>query len=91
MSFEIQCEKCDVWQHGICMGIVREEDCPEKYYCELCRPDLHPWIMSASLSCIPSKSYAHASLTFTSPQTPTRELTRRAAAKRKSKKSRHGL
>ncbi|KAF8320709.1 hypothetical protein DL93DRAFT_2073355 [Clavulina sp. PMI_390] len=42
MGFMVQCEECEVWQHGICMGIELEEDCPEKYYCELCRPDLHP-------------------------------------------------
>ncbi|KAF8342056.1 uncharacterized protein EI90DRAFT_3285224 [Cantharellus anzutake] len=41
MGFMVQCEQCNVWQHGICMGIEREEDCPEKYYCEECRPDLH--------------------------------------------------
>lgn len=45
MGFMVQCEECDVWQHGICMGIEREEDCPDKYYCELCRPDLHPSTM----------------------------------------------
>ncbi|KAH9046554.1 hypothetical protein EDB84DRAFT_1466277 [Lactarius hengduanensis] len=41
-EFLVQCERCNVWQHGQCMGIrsedlVREDD----YYCEQCRPDLH--------------------------------------------------
>lgn len=40
----VQCEDCEVWQHGNCMGIPSEDDCPEKYYCELCRPDLHPFM-----------------------------------------------
>jgi hypothetical protein len=45
MGFMVQCEKCDVWQHGICMGIAREEDCPEKYFCDECRPDLHKKVL----------------------------------------------
>lgn len=48
MGFMVQCESCDVWQHGICMGIPREEDCPEQYYCDECRPDLH----KAVLECV---------------------------------------
>lgn len=35
----IQCEKCHVWQHGFCVGI--EEDVPEMYWCERCKPELH--------------------------------------------------
>jgi hypothetical protein len=35
--FMIQCEKCDVWQHGDCMG-VQQSDVPEHYECELCNP-----------------------------------------------------
>ncbi|KAG8726360.1 hypothetical protein FRC12_023468, partial [Ceratobasidium sp. 428] len=38
-DFMIQCEDCLAWQHGICMGLGRIEDCPEHYYCELCRPE----------------------------------------------------
>ncbi|KAF9510043.1 hypothetical protein BS47DRAFT_105838 [Hydnum rufescens UP504] len=41
MGFMVQCEQCNVWQHGICMGIDREEDCPDEYFCHDCRPDLH--------------------------------------------------
>ncbi|KAI6858431.1 hypothetical protein KC343_g3039 [Hortaea werneckii] len=37
----IQCDGCSVWQHGGCVGIVEESLCPEKYYCEECRPKLH--------------------------------------------------
>lgn len=37
----IQCDNCQVWQHGGCVGILDENDSPEKYYCELCRKDLH--------------------------------------------------
>ncbi|GAA97346.1 uncharacterized protein L969DRAFT_87283 [Mixia osmundae IAM 14324] len=38
----IQCELCKVWQHGPCVGLFAETSCPDTYYCEQCRPDLHP-------------------------------------------------
>lgn len=37
----IQCDKCSVWQHGYCVGLFINEDVPEKYWCEICKPDLH--------------------------------------------------
>lgn len=37
----IQCENCKCWQHCSCMGMHREEDCPDVYYCEQCRPEEH--------------------------------------------------
>lgn len=37
----IQCDTCNVWQHGPCVGIFFEEESPEAYYCEQCREDLH--------------------------------------------------
>ncbi|KAH9054310.1 hypothetical protein EDB87DRAFT_1689314 [Lactarius vividus] len=41
-EFFVQCETCNVWQHGQCMGIRSEDAVKEDhYYCELCRPDLH--------------------------------------------------
>lgn len=33
----IQCELCLCWQHGICNGIERESEVPEKYICYICR------------------------------------------------------
>ncbi|KAH7108342.1 hypothetical protein BKA62DRAFT_681889 [Auriculariales sp. MPI-PUGE-AT-0066] len=42
IGWMIQCEKCKTWQHGPCMGYAEEPDAPEHYYCELCRPDMHP-------------------------------------------------
>lgn len=41
-GFQIQCEECLVWQHGVCVGYTTDKDCPENYYCEKCRPDGHP-------------------------------------------------
>ncbi|UZJ57295.1 hypothetical protein CBS101457_006615 [Exobasidium rhododendri] len=37
----IQCETCKCWQHCICMGMRTEEDCPDVYFCEQCRPEQH--------------------------------------------------
>merc|ERR1719273_1198981 len=33
----ICCDKCDVWQHIVCMGLDHNE-LPEEYYCEKCSP-----------------------------------------------------
>ncbi|KAI4094356.1 MAG: hypothetical protein LQ348_000252 [Seirophora lacunosa] len=37
----IQCDKCKVWQHGGCVGIMDEATSPDEYFCEQCRTDLH--------------------------------------------------
>ncbi|CCD26699.1 Cti6p NDAI_0I01300 [Naumovozyma dairenensis CBS 421] len=37
----IQCEQCSVWQHGYCVGILENDNVPDKYWCELCKPELH--------------------------------------------------
>ncbi|KAJ1722981.1 Histone deacetylase complex subunit [Coemansia erecta] len=42
----IQCELCQVWQHTLCMGIRDEAHIPDKYYCETCQPEDHPYINS---------------------------------------------
>ncbi|ORZ14726.1 hypothetical protein BCR42DRAFT_57299 [Absidia repens] len=36
----VQCDKCEVWQHCECMGLA-EEDIPDQYYCEECKPENH--------------------------------------------------
>ncbi|XP_055373740.1 uncharacterized protein LOC129607060 [Condylostylus longicornis] len=33
----IQCELCLCWQHGICNGIEKEKQVPEKYICYICK------------------------------------------------------
>ncbi|PVU96592.1 hypothetical protein BB561_001063 [Smittium simulii] len=40
----IQCEECNVWQHTLCMGIRNEKYIPDKYYCEQCKEEDHPYI-----------------------------------------------
>lgn len=37
----IQCDKCSVWQHGYCVGLFIDDDVPDKYWCEQCKPELH--------------------------------------------------
>lgn len=44
----IQCDKCSVWQHGYCVGLFINEDVPEKYWCEICKPDLHIFIYDSN-------------------------------------------
>lgn len=40
----IQCDKCSVWQHGFCVGLFTNDDVPDKYWCELCKPELHVFV-----------------------------------------------
>ncbi|KAL8660099.1 MAG: hypothetical protein Q9226_000091 [Calogaya cf. arnoldii] len=38
----ICCDSCTAWQHNECMEVSLDDDeLPEQYFCELCRPDLH--------------------------------------------------
>lgn len=41
-EFMVQCETCKVWQHGLCMGYISEDQVhDDDYYCELCKPQMH--------------------------------------------------
>ncbi|GAO50993.1 hypothetical protein SAICODRAFT_220125 [Saitoella complicata NRRL Y-17804] len=40
-GFMVACDTCGVWQHAECVGIPSENDAPDNYFCERCRPDLH--------------------------------------------------
>ncbi|KAK5459785.1 Histone deacetylase complex subunit [Exophiala xenobiotica] len=40
-NFFVQCDKCGVWQHGGCMGLLDESLLPDEYYCEQCKPEYH--------------------------------------------------
>ena len=40
-TFSIQCDGCQVWQHGGCVSITAKAMSPEEYFCELCCKDLH--------------------------------------------------
>ena len=45
-DFFIQCDKCQVWQHGGCVGLTDEAQSPDEYYCEQCKPNYHMIIKS---------------------------------------------
>lgn len=47
-DFFIQCDNCHVWQHGYCVGIANDQEAPEGYYCEKCRPDYHVIVVRPS-------------------------------------------
>ncbi|KZT28976.1 hypothetical protein NEOLEDRAFT_1128469 [Neolentinus lepideus HHB14362 ss-1] len=60
-EFMVQCETCNVWQHGLCMGYENEEELQGigvDYYCEQCRPDLHEALLKRL-----AKKMRHASNT----------------------------
>ena len=44
----IGCDTCEVWQHNNCMGISEvENQIPDQYFCERCRPDRHKELLNA--------------------------------------------
>jgi hypothetical protein len=47
-SLFIQCDMCQVWQHGGCVGIMAVDASPENYFCERCRPELHQVLKTLS-------------------------------------------
>lgn len=51
----IQCETCKCWQHCSCMGMHTEDECPDLYYCEQCRPENHVDLLRA-LGTLPPKT-----------------------------------
>jgi hypothetical protein len=47
-SLFIQCDTCQVWQHGGCVGIMAVAASPDNYFCERCRPELHQVLKTLS-------------------------------------------
>lgn len=43
----VQCEGCTTWQHIVCMGFENEENLPETYFCDVCRPELYQGLQKA--------------------------------------------
>ncbi len=56
----IQCEICKCWQHCICMGLQTEEDCPDVYFCEQCKPEMHV-VLLRQLGFLPAASSSSSS------------------------------
>ncbi|PNS18071.1 hypothetical protein CAC42_4030 [Sphaceloma murrayae] len=40
-SLFIQCDRCKVWQHGGCVGIMNDDQAPDEYFCEQCEKKDH--------------------------------------------------
>ncbi|KAI9724169.1 MAG: hypothetical protein M1828_003914 [Chrysothrix sp. TS-e1954] len=45
----ISCDRCEVWQHNVCMGITEDPKklAKLKYLCERCSPDAHKGLLAA--------------------------------------------
>lgn len=52
----IQCDKCLVWQHGYCVGLFMNDDVPDKYWCEMCRPEMHVVVEELATGSRPSRT-----------------------------------
>lgn len=52
----VQCEQCTTWQHILCMGFSSEENLPETYFCEKCKPELYPQLQKISPRITQSKT-----------------------------------
>ncbi|KAF9227316.1 hypothetical protein BS17DRAFT_694740 [Gyrodon lividus] len=50
-EFMVQCETCNVWQHGLCMGFDSEAQlaAAADYYCEQCKPERHQELFKSVL------------------------------------------
>lgn len=44
----IQCDQCQVWQHGGCVSILEESAVPDNYFCEECKPSWHELLKSSN-------------------------------------------
>ncbi|KAF9429663.1 hypothetical protein BGZ94_009940 [Podila epigama] len=56
----IQCETCKVWQHCPCVGLGNGEVTPDKYYCDSCRPQNHPYKVVNGVLISNTKRTTHA-------------------------------
>lgn len=54
-EFMVQCETCNVWQHGLCMGFESEAQlaAAADYYCEQCKPERHQDLLKCVSSLAP--------------------------------------
>ena len=78
----IQCETCNKWQHGICMGFDREEDCPDQYYCHECRPELHVDLWKCVAPCPTSSTVNSHRLSYSTIRAKTNTHRRESTSKK---------
>ncbi|KAF9923189.1 hypothetical protein FBU30_006741 [Linnemannia zychae] len=71
MGVMIQCETCKVWQHCPCVGLGDGLVTPDKYYCDSCRPENHPYhvVDGVLMTNAENTSSAVAALKVKSPKT----------------------
>ncbi|KAL9557764.1 hypothetical protein MBANPS3_001234 [Mucor bainieri] len=43
----VQCDKCEVWQHCECIGLVQAR-LPDQYFCDQCQPENHQIVKTSS-------------------------------------------
>ncbi|CAO0800770.1 unnamed protein product [Mucor circinelloides] len=43
----VQCDKCEVWQHCECIGLVQAK-LPDQYFCDQCQPENHQIVKTSS-------------------------------------------
>merc|ERR1712137_476373 len=36
----VQCDKCEAWQHGVCVGFKEEDEVPDNWFCARCEAKL---------------------------------------------------
>ena len=36
----VQCDKCEIWQHGVCVGFKAEDQVPDQWFCTRCETKL---------------------------------------------------
>ena len=68
-GFMVQCDNCDKWQHGRCMGYDDEDDVPDTFLCHLCRPETssQPAVNVRSQPSIINKSISKRKVAAVSP------------------------
>ncbi|KAI1612036.1 hypothetical protein EDD36DRAFT_272599 [Exophiala viscosa] len=78
-NFFVQCDKCGVWQHGGCMGLLDESMLPDEYYCEQCKPQFHKITKAANGTKssrylpIPETTSARSSPLSSNPEVPRKK------------------
>ncbi|KJA19883.1 hypothetical protein HYPSUDRAFT_143174 [Hypholoma sublateritium FD-334 SS-4] len=88
-EFMVQCETCKVWQHGLCMGYISEDQVhDDDYYCELCRPQMHEDLLKqvSSLAKRPRQTSATSRHDTTSAQRVSRSRSPSHLMKQASKR-----
>ncbi|KAI8353629.1 hypothetical protein EDC96DRAFT_577177 [Choanephora cucurbitarum] len=77
----VQCDKCEVWQHCECIGLIQDK-LPDHYYCDQCRPENHQVIKKSNGR---SKRLYHAGLVNQQDSSPNNSESPGRTSKRRKK------